>query len=55
MMTWQLVLLAVLVLLPLALLADFHPHRERLDSRGRPLLRDWDRQIEHANADAEQH
>lgn len=46
-MTWQLVILAVLVLLPFALLADFHPHRERLDSRGRPVPRDWQPQTEH--------
>lgn len=40
-MGWQLVLGAFLVLLPFALLLDLHPDRERLDSRGRPLQRDW--------------
>jgi hypothetical protein len=45
MATWQVVFLAFVVLLPLALLADLYPDRERLDSRGRPLERDWIRQF----------
>lgn len=40
-MVWRLVIGAFLVLLPFALLLDFHPARERLDARGRPLRRDW--------------
>lgn len=36
---WQLVALGFLVLLPFALLADFHPRRERLDAAGHPLAR----------------
>ena len=54
-MIWQIVALGVLVLLPFALLADFHPHRERLDSRGAPLPRDWEAQMTHADQDAEHH
>jgi hypothetical protein len=38
---WQLVLVIVVVLLPLSLLGDFWPRRERCDARGRPLPRDW--------------
>lgn len=55
MTTWQIVILGVLALLPLVLLADFHPHRERLDSRGRPLPRDWEPQVTHPDPDAEHH
>ena len=55
MTTWQFVILGILALLPFALLADFHPNRERLDSRGVPLGRDWDRQLEHPDPDAEHH
>ena len=55
MMTWQIVIVGVLALLPFALLADFHPHRERLDSRGRPLQRDWAHQVTHADPDADHH
>ena len=40
-MVWQLVVGAFLLLVPFALLHDLHPHRERLDARGRPLRRDW--------------
>jgi hypothetical protein len=40
-MVWQLALGAFLVLLPFALLFDLHPHRERLDSKGMPLDREW--------------
>jgi hypothetical protein len=46
MAAWQIVTLVVFVLLPLLLLADFHPRRERLDARGDPLERGWDRQLE---------
>ena len=38
---WQLVLVAFFVLLPVALMADFWPDRERLDARGRSLPRTW--------------
>lgn len=40
-MAWQLVVAAFLVLLPVTLLLDLHPHRERCDAAGRPLRRDW--------------
>jgi hypothetical protein len=53
--TWQIVFILFLVLLPLALLADFHPARERLSARGRPLQRDWVRQIEHPPVEDEHH
>ena len=39
---WQLVVAGFLVLLPVTLLLDLHPHRERLDAAGRPLRRRWD-------------
>lgn len=38
---WQIVLVGFVVLLPVTLMLDFWPHRERLDARGRPLPRDW--------------
>ncbi len=55
MATWQIVFLAFVVLLPVALLADLYPDRERLSSRGRPLDRGWIRQIQHAPERDEQH
>jgi hypothetical protein len=42
---WQIVAFAFVALLPLALMADFWPHRERLDLRGRPIAREWERQV----------
>jgi len=39
---WQLVVAGFLVLLPVTLLLDLHPHRERLDAAGPPLRRRWD-------------
>lgn len=48
---WQIVAIAVLVLLPFALLVGFWPHSERLTSRGKPLERDWRPQVEHEPAD----
>ena len=54
--TWQIVLLAVFVLLPLLLLAGFHPKRERLSgARGVPLDREWDRQLEPDVGEDERH
>jgi hypothetical protein len=53
--TWQVVFLAFVVLLPLALLADLHPDRERLSSRGRPLDRPWIRQLDHAPPSDDDH
>lgn len=47
MQLWQILLLAVLVLLPLTLLHDFWPNRDRLSSRGAPLERDWVPQVTH--------
>ncbi|GGI03325.1 hypothetical protein [Egicoccus halophilus] len=41
---WQVVGFVFLALLPLVLMADFWPARERLDYRGRPLPRPWRRQ-----------
>jgi len=41
MATWQVVLATLVVLLPFALLFDFHRDRERLTSVGKPLERDW--------------
>ena len=38
---WQVIFLAVVVLLPLVLAATFHPHRERLNARGEPLGSSW--------------
>jgi hypothetical protein len=43
---WQIVVFAFIALLPLALMVDFWPHRERLDYRGRPLARGWERQVD---------
>ncbi|MFP4635082.1 MAG: hypothetical protein ACLFRD_04400 [Nitriliruptoraceae bacterium] len=54
-MTWQIVVLAVLVLLPLLLLTAFHPGRERLSARGRPLEREWPRQPQHDGAAGDEH
>ncbi|MEX1177048.1 MAG: hypothetical protein WEB09_01175 [Nitriliruptor sp.] len=48
---WQIVLLAFFVLLPMALLLDFWPDRERLTRSGRPVERDWEPQISHPPAD----
>lgn len=55
MATWQLVILAFVVLVPLALMADFYPHRERLSARGRPLERDWAPQLRHPEPDDDTH
>jgi hypothetical protein len=52
---WQFVLMAFLVLLPLALLADFWPDRERLDYRGGPIARVWRQQITHEPHDDAHH
>lgn len=38
---WQAVALAVMVVLPLVLLASMHPARERLSARGVPMQREW--------------
>jgi hypothetical protein len=42
---WQIVAFAFVALLPFALMVDFWPHRERLDFRGRPATRTWERQL----------
>lgn len=52
---WQIIGLAVVVLLPFALLLDLHPQRERLTARGAPLPREWRRQIEPHVEDDEHH
>jgi hypothetical protein len=38
---WQIIVFAFLVLLPMALMVDYWPHRERLTAQGAPLARDW--------------
>jgi hypothetical protein len=43
---WQIVVFAFIVLLPMALMLDFWPHRERLDYRGQPVARTWERQYD---------
>ena len=53
--TWQIGLLVIFVLLPVALLLDFWPNRERLTYRGTPLRREWIRQIDHEPHDDEHH
>jgi hypothetical protein len=50
--TWQIVLFIFFVLLPFALMLDFWPNRERLNYNGKPLHREWKRQVE-AGADHE--
>jgi hypothetical protein len=52
---WQIVLIAFFVLLPMALLLDFWPDRERLSRTGAPVQRDWKRQITHEPHDDEHH
>ena len=41
MASWQWIVLVALVALPVTLLLDLHPDRERLDASGRPLARRW--------------
>lgn len=41
MATWQVVLIAVVVVLPVLLLVGQHPARERLSTRGVPMARTW--------------
>lgn len=48
---WQILLLAFFVVLPMALLGDFWPDRERLTFVGKPVERAWRSQIEHPPAD----
>jgi hypothetical protein len=38
---WQWIVLGALVVLPVTLMLDLHPDRERLDAAGRPLSRTW--------------
>jgi hypothetical protein len=52
---WQLLLIALFVLLPFTLMLDFHPDRERLDGRGRPLERAWPRSRRPAPTDDNHH
>lgn len=52
---WQIALLVLFVLLPLALLSDFWPDRERLTAKGAPASREWKRQIQHEPHDDEHH
>jgi hypothetical protein len=48
---WQIVAIAVFVLLPFALLVGFWPDSERLTSRGQPIERDWHPQVTHDPVD----
>ena len=41
MAAWQAIVLVALLALPVTLMLDFHPDRERLDALGRPLTRVW--------------
>jgi hypothetical protein len=52
--TWQIVALVFLILLPMALMLDFWGS-ERLTFRGRPIARDWRRQVEHPPSHDEGH
>jgi hypothetical protein len=52
---WQYVAFAFVALLPFALMLDFWPHRERLSYRGRPLAREWERQLTPTRPDDEHH
>lgn len=52
---WQIIILAFLVLLPIALMVDYWPNRERLTARGAPLPRDWRPVPPAAPADDEHH
>jgi hypothetical protein len=51
---WQIIILAFLVLLPVALMVDYWPNRERLTARGAPLPRDW-RPAAHATPAEDEH
>jgi hypothetical protein len=51
---WQIVAFAFVALLPFALMVDFWPHRERLNYRGGPVAREWERQV-HPSAPGEDH
>jgi hypothetical protein len=52
---WQIALLTFFVLLPIALLLDFYPGRERVASDGQPLQREWQRQITHEPHEDDHH
>lgn len=47
---WQIVLFAFFMLLPFALMLDFWPHHERVGFNGRPVTREWRRQVDPAAA-----
>jgi hypothetical protein len=52
---WQIIVAVFLVLLPIALMIDYWPDRERLTARGAPLPRDWRPAARHAPDDDEHH
>lgn len=52
---WQILLMAFFVLVPFALLLDYHPGRERLNASGHPLERDWAPEVSHPDPDDEHH
>lgn len=51
---WQIIVGAFFVLLPIVLMLDFWGD-ERLTFRGRPIERDWRRQIHHAPSTDDHH
>lgn len=53
--SWHVVIIAFVVLMPFALMADFYPDRERLNARGRPLARDWTPQVRHSDPEHDVH
>ena len=52
--SWQIILLVFLILLPMVLMLDFWGD-ERLTFRGRPIQRDWRRQIDLPPSDEQHH
>lgn len=51
---WQIIVGAFFVLLPIVLMLDFWGD-ERLTYRGRPIARDWRRQIHPSSPSADDH
>ncbi len=54
MASWQIVLLVFVFLLPMVLMLDFWGD-ERLTFRGKPIVRPWRRQVEHAPVEEDHH
>lgn len=51
---WQIILAIFVILLPMVLMVDYWGD-ERMTFRGRPILRPWQPQVEHAAADEDHH